>query len=107
MVLVVAFCSHLCTRARSWRKFAKSRFKHFPSILSVHVDSYDNSTRKPKPPCISSLGEGGYEEAGEDGEGDTEDLASTIPEESLPEEEKKADSSASGKPKKKKRRRKK
>ena len=40
MVLVVAFCSHLCTRARSWREFAKSRFTHFPSILSVHVDSY-------------------------------------------------------------------
>ena len=29
------------TRARSWREFAKSRFTHFPSILSVHVDSYD------------------------------------------------------------------
>ena len=40
VVLVVAFCSHLCTRARSWREFAKSRFTHFPSILSVHVDSY-------------------------------------------------------------------
>ena len=40
MVLVVAFCSQLCTRARSWREFAKSRFTHFPSILSVHVDSY-------------------------------------------------------------------
>ena len=24
----------------SWREFAKSRFTHFPSILSVHVDSY-------------------------------------------------------------------
>ena len=37
---IVAFCSHVCTRARSWREFAKSRFTHFPSILSVHVDSY-------------------------------------------------------------------
>ena len=44
MVLVVAFCSHLCTRARSWREFAKSRFTHFPSILSVHVDSYGFNT---------------------------------------------------------------
>ena len=43
MVLVVAFCSHLCTRARSWREFAKSRFTHFPSILSVHVDSYETA----------------------------------------------------------------
>ncbi|KAI0235683.1 Tubulin polyglutamylase TTLL13P [Lamellibrachia satsuma] len=49
-------------------------------------------------------GEGAYEE---DGEGDTEDLASTIPEETVAEEEKKADLGASGKPKKKKRRRKK
>ena len=44
MVLVVAFCSHLCTRARSWREFAKSRFTHFPSILSVHVDSYESAS---------------------------------------------------------------
>jgi len=54
-----------------------------------------------------SSGEGPFEEAGEDGEGDTEDLASTIPEETVTEEEKKAELTASGKPKKKKRRRKK
>ena len=39
------------TRARSWREFAKSRFTHFPSILSVHVDSYANdcSRRRVEP----------------------------------------------------------
>ena len=40
MVLVVAF-ARICARARSWREFAKSRFTHFPSFFSVHVDSYE------------------------------------------------------------------
>ena len=37
--ILLAFV-HARARARSWREFAKSRFTHFPSILSVHVDSY-------------------------------------------------------------------
>ena len=55
MVLVVAFCSHLCTRARSWREFAKSRFTHFPSISSVHVDSYAMGRGVAYDVCISGL----------------------------------------------------
>ena len=26
--------------ARCWREFAKCRFTHFPSLFSVHVDTY-------------------------------------------------------------------
>ena len=36
----------ICAHARSWRKFAKCRFAHFPSFFSVHVDTYANQERK-------------------------------------------------------------
>ena len=35
----------ICAHAQSWREFAKCRFAHFPSFLSVHVDTYAISSK--------------------------------------------------------------
>ena len=43
----MCMCGSGSSILRSWREFAKSRFTHFPSILSVHVDSYDNCVLLP------------------------------------------------------------
>ena len=34
------YFAHICAHARSGREFAKCRFAHFPSFVSVHFDTY-------------------------------------------------------------------
>ena len=36
------YFARICAHARSWREFAICRFAHFPSFVSVHVDTYGN-----------------------------------------------------------------